>query len=141
MSNMTTALATAATKPRPLRRAFGAVPIDPAQYAEWYRLASATEGLSPRELRVLARLCAHFKLLAEKGEAPALSYNRMGFDLDVDPDRINAAVRRLVDKGLLGVIKRGAGRSYSYHMTLPKRLAASLPAVLVVAGEDDIPPF
>jgi predicted transcriptional regulator len=139
---MSTALATQAAKPpRPLRRAHGSVVIPPEQFAAWHRLAAATAGLSDRELRVLARLCQHFRQLHEKGEASVLSYNKIGFDLDIEPDRVNAAVRSLVDKGLLGIQKRGAGRSYSYRMTLPRKLAATLPAAPVAVAGDDIPPF
>jgi hypothetical protein len=46
--------ALAAAPPRPLRRAVGAVPADPAHYEAWHALASATQGLNPVELGVLA---------------------------------------------------------------------------------------
>jgi hypothetical protein len=131
-----TVVATQPAKPRVLRRAVGSVPVDPAHYDSWYALASSTPGLSGREILVLARLCEHFRELAEKGEASALSYNKIGFDLDVDPDLINAAVRSLVQKGLVGLVKRGSGRSNAYAMTLPKRMAASLAPVV-----EDAPPF
>jgi hypothetical protein len=140
---MTTALATAAGKPRPLRRAFGAVQVPIGQHDAWHRLAAATAGLSDRELRVLVRLCQHFKELAEKGQASALSYERMAHDLDIEPDHVRGAMYVLVEKGLVGYVKRGAGRSHSYAMRLPKRLAASLAAApMAVAGDDDdLPPF
>jgi hypothetical protein len=41
----------------------------------------------------------------------------------------------------VGYVKRGAGRSHSYHMCLPKRLAAALQTIAPAAGGDDAPPF
>jgi hypothetical protein len=59
-----------------------------------------------------------------------------------DPDDVRRAVDRLVELGLVGVQKRGAGRSHSYAMCLPRKQAAALQASVVRhdAG-DDIPPL
>jgi hypothetical protein len=48
------------------------------------------------------------------------------------------AVRSLLDKGLVGIQRRGNGRSHLYAMVLPRRsLQVNAPA----AGDDDLPPF
>jgi predicted transcriptional regulator len=81
-----------------------------------------------------------------------LSYNKIGFDLDVDPDRINRAVRSLVDKGLVGIIKRGAGaQSRICHVLASEagsravdrrdRRREGCHTAGQAAGDDDIPPF
>jgi hypothetical protein len=48
----------------------------------------------------------------------------------------------LIEKGLVGVVRRGNGRSHAYLLCLPKRQAAALQVNAArQARDDDIPPF
>jgi hypothetical protein len=128
---------------RPLRRAVGSVPIPPEQFDAWYKLASATEGLSEREIAILRILHDHFRQLHERGHGLQLSRDNIAHHLDIEPEQVRGAMHVLLEKGLIGFVKRGNGRSHLYSMTLPRRVAATLEAASIngVAGEDDIPPF
>jgi hypothetical protein len=131
MFGMTTALADppakTPAKPNPLRRAHGARPIALAHYEAWYAQAIASAGLTVFDIAVLAIMHAHFKRLAETGEAPALSYEAMARELGIDDsDYIKLAVFHLRALGFVGIVKRGAGRSHAFLPCLPRKQAATL---------------
>jgi hypothetical protein len=135
MSTMTAALA----KPHPLRRAVGAVVIPADRYEEWYSLAIATPGLKEQEAGVLRVLYEHYRQLHQRGYGMQLSRDNIAGLVGIETEHVRWATHVLVEKGLIGVVRRGAGRSHAYFMTLPKRLAAALQ--VNTAGDDDIRPF
>lgn len=47
----------------------------------------------------------------------------------------------LLEKGMIGFVKRGNGRSHLCSTRLPRKLAAALQVDAGAAGDDDIPPF
>jgi predicted ArsR family transcriptional regulator len=69
-----------------------------------------------------------------------LSRDAIARHIDIEPEHVRWATHVLIEKGLVGVVRRGNGRSHAYFMTLLKRLAASLPAAPVV-GDDELPPL
>jgi DNA-binding MarR family transcriptional regulator len=127
-----------ATKPRPLRRAHDAVPVDPAQYEEWYSLAIATPGLKEREAGVLRVLYEHYRQLHQRGYGMQLSRDAIARHLDIESEHVRGAMHVLVEEGLVAIQRRGAGRSHLYVMTLPRKLAAALH---LAGADDDILPF
>jgi hypothetical protein len=122
MSTTTAALA----KPHPLRRAVGAVVIPADRYEEWYSLAIATPGLKEREAGVLRVLYEHYRQLHQRGYGMQLSRENIAGLVRIEPEHVRWAMHVLVEKGLVGFVKRGNGRSHLYAMCLPKKQAASL---------------
>lgn len=135
---MTTAIAKSF---RPLRRAVGAVPVPADRYEEWYSLAIATPGLKEQEAGVLRVLYEHYRQLHQRGYGMQLSRDNIAGLVGIEPEHVRWATHVLVEKGLIGVVRRGAGRSHAYFMTLPNRLTATLHINAAVPGEDDVPPF
>jgi hypothetical protein len=98
-----------APKPRPLRRAVGAVVIPADRFEAWRALAVQTPGLNEIERGVLDAVAEHFRLLADRGWGLRLSRDRLAHRLDVGPVHIKGAISRLVELGLVGVEKYGDG--------------------------------
>jgi hypothetical protein len=136
---MITTMTADSTKPNPLRRAFGAVLIPADRFEAWCAVAMQTEGLNAIELSVLALIATSYRQLHERGYSMGLSHGAMARHLGVeDSDQIRLAIHRLVELGLVGCHKRGAGRSHTYAMCLPRRLAATLAPE---AEAEEAPPF
>jgi len=92
-----------AAKPKPIRRAVGAVLIPAERLDEWYTRASATPGLNDVERKVLDAIREwHRELYVEQFEG-SLSHVRMARRLDVDPVHVRWAVDHLVELGLVAV--------------------------------------
>jgi hypothetical protein len=71
------------------------------------------------------------------GFAGSLSFMRLADANDTDPKYIQAAVRHLIELGLIGVRPGGGHRANVYLPALPRRLAASMATM----AADDVPPF
>jgi len=129
---------TATAKPRPLLRLNQkAELVPPAQFARWHEIASATAGLSRLELAILGAIAEHCRRLHVDGFAGSLSFMRLADANDTDPKYVQAAVKRLVGLGLIGV-RPGAGhRANTYLPALPRRTMAAM----ATAAADDAPPF
>src|SRR5260221_5947215 len=106
----------ATTKPRrPMRLNQRAMLIPEARYQAWYDLAIQTAGLTDLERAILAAVVAYYQRLAERGYAGLLSYERVA-DATGWPDveSIKAAVRHLVELGLVAVLPGSGPRANEY---------------------------
>src|SRR5258707_6103522 len=129
---------TTAKPPKPLRLNQKAELVPAASFAEWHRCASATAGLSKLELAILDIVAEHYRRLHVDGFAGSLSFMRLADANDTDPKYIQAAVRHLIELGLIGVRPGGGHRANTYLPALPKRVIATLSTAAV---DDDVPPF
>jgi len=89
--------------------------ITEARYQAWYDLAIQTAGLTDLERAILAAVVAYYQRLAERGYAGLLSYERVA-DATGWPDveSIKAAVRHLVELGLVAVLPGSGPRANEY---------------------------
>ena len=94
--------------------------ITEARYQAWYDLAIQTAGLTDLEQAILAAVVAYYQRLAERGYAGLLSYERVA-DATGWPDveSIKAAVRHLVELGLVAVLPGSGPRANEYLPALP----------------------
>jgi DNA-binding MarR family transcriptional regulator len=106
--------------------------------SSWYSLAIATPGLKEREAGVLRVLYEHYRQLHQRGYGMQLSRDAIARHLDIESEHVRGAMHVLVEKGLVAIQRRGAGRSHLYVMTLPRKLAAALH---LAGADDDILPF
>ena len=135
--HMMPAMTTAAAKPRPIRRAVGAVLIPTARFEAWHGLAIQTPHLTDLDRKVPAAIRDWYRRLYVEEFAGSLSYGRMGRRLDADPVHVRWAVERLLELGLVAVKPGAGGRANTYLLALPRRLVAAMSAAAV----EDAPPF
>src|SRR5258708_3209517 len=128
---------TTAKPPKPLRLNQKAELGPAASFAEWHRCASATAGLSKLELAILDIVAEHYRRLHVDGFAGSLSFMRLADANDTDPKYIQAAVRHLIELGLIAVKPGGGHRANIYLPAIPRRIAAAMSA----AAAEDVPPF
>jgi hypothetical protein len=127
---------TATKSPKPVRRAVGAVLIPVERFEAWYARASATPGLNDIERRVLDAIREWHRRLYVEEFAGSLSYRRMAQRLDTDSVNVRWAVDRLVELGLIGVVRGAGARANHYLPALPKRVVTAM-----TAAAADVPPF
>jgi hypothetical protein len=128
---------TAATA-KPLRMNQKAVLIPAAHYQIWYDQAVLMPGLSALDRAILGAIAGHYRRLHVEGFAGSLSFMRLADANDTDPKYIQAAVKHLVELGLIAVKPGGGHRANTYLPCLPRRIAKLM---LAAAAEDDGPPF
>jgi hypothetical protein len=119
--------------PKPLRMSRKAELVPIEQFEEWRRCASATPSLTKVEQAILGAIAAHYRRLHVDGFAGSLSFMRLADANDTDPKYIQAAVKHLVELGLIAVKPGGGHRANTYLPCLPRRLVAALSAA---AAED-----
>src|SRR5258708_22139883 len=112
-----------AAKPKPIRRAVGAVLVPVERLEEWHTRASAMPGLNDVERKVLDAIRDWYRRLYVEQFEGSLSHVRMARHLDVDPVNVRWAVNRLVEVGLVAVKPRAGGRAHTYLPCLPPRPA------------------
>src|SRR5882672_7772282 len=127
---------TTTIKPRrPMRMNQRAMLIPEAQFAESYRIASATAGLSELDRQILDAIVEYYRQLAQRGYASFPSIEMMAKSSGARPIDISGAIKRLVGLALLAV-RPGSGRwRNEYLPALPRKLAATLGA----PAADDVP--
>jgi hypothetical protein len=136
---MSDAMSSAAAKsPKPLRMNQKAVLIPAAQYQTWYDQAVLMPGLSALDRAILGAIAEHYRRLHVEGFAGSLSFMRLADANDTDPKYIQAAVKHLVELGLIAVKPGGGHRANTYLPCLPKRVVAVMASA---AADDDAPPF
>jgi hypothetical protein len=126
-----------AKPPRPMRMNQRAMLIPEAQFAESYRIASATAGLSELDRQILDAIVEYYRQLAQRGYASFPSIEMMAKSAQVRSIDITSAIRNLVGLALLAVKPGSGARRNEYLLCLPKRVAKSMSAA---AAEDDGPP-
>jgi hypothetical protein len=128
------------TVPRPMRLNQRAMLVPEARFQAWYNLATQTVGLTDLERAVLSAIARYYRMLDERGYAGLLSYERLADAAGRgDVQCIKAAVRHLVELGLIA-IKPGSGpQANEYLPALPKRIAASM--ATAAADDAPAPPF
>ena len=111
---------TTAKPPRPMRLNQKAQLIPEARYQPGMIWQSRRRGLTDLERAILAAIAAHYQRLAERGYAGLLSYERVA-DATGWPDveSIKAAVRHLVELGLVAVLPGSGPRANEYLPALP----------------------
>jgi hypothetical protein len=128
---------TTAKPPRPMRMNQRAQLIPEARYQAWYDLAIQTAGLTDLGRAVLWAIAGYYRRLAERGHAGLLSYERLADTAGRgDVQCIKAAVRHLVELGLIAVNPGSGPCANEYLPALPRRIAASLSTAAA-----DAPPF
>src|SRR5437660_9550895 len=127
-----------AKPPRPMRLNRTKADLVPVvQYQAWYDQAVLMPGLSALDRAILGAIAEHYRRLHVDGFAGSLSFMRLADANDTDPKYVQAAVKRLVGLGLIGV-RPGAGhRANTYLPALPRRTMAAM----ATAAADDAPPF
>jgi len=112
--------------------------IPEARFAEWYRIATATAGLTELDHKVLDAIAAYHRELGERGHALSPTIGQMAQSAQVRSIDISGAIRNLVGLALIAVKPGAGGRANTYLPALPRRVAASM---LVAAVDDAAPPF
>jgi|SRR5882672_639639 hypothetical protein len=122
--------------PRPMKLNRTKADLVPAErFAEWYRIASATAGLSELDRQILDVIVEYYRQLAQRGYASFPSIEQMAKSSGARPIDISGAIKRLVGLALLAV-RPGSGRwRNEYLPALPRKLAATLGA----PAADDVP--
>jgi hypothetical protein len=128
---------TTAKSPRPMRLNQKAQLTTAAQFAEWYRIASATPGLTDLDRQVLDAVVEYYRLLHERGHASFPSIETMAQSAQVRSIDITGAIRNLVGLALIAVRPGSGTRRNEYLMCLPKRTIAAMSAAVAA----DAPPF
>jgi hypothetical protein len=96
-----------------------------------------TPGLNVIERGVLDAIAEWYRRLQAWNFGGSLSYRRMAESIGADPVPVRWAIDRLVERGLVGVKPGNGARANTYLPALPRRIAASLSAVVA----DDAAPL
>jgi len=113
--------------------------IPEAQFAESYRIASATAGLSELDRQILDAIVEYYRQLAQRGYASFPSIEMMAKSAQVRSIDITSAIRNLVGLALLAVKPGSGARRNEYLLCLPKRTVAAMAASAV--DDAPAPPF
>ena len=112
--------------------------IPEAQFAESYRIASATAGLSELDRQILDAIVEYYRQLAQRGYASLPSIEMMAKSAQVRSIDITGAIKHLVELCLVAVRPGSGARRNEYLMCLPRRVVAVMASA---AADDDVPPF